>query len=100
MAGATVPDGPQRRACVVTGGSSGIGEAVCRRFREAGHAVISVARRPSALEGLVGSVLADLAVEGGAAWSRWLAGGSGRVLSSDADARRGDQVDAPDAWNV
>jgi NAD(P)-dependent dehydrogenase (short-subunit alcohol dehydrogenase family) len=37
----------QGKAAVVTGGSSGIGQAIARRFREAGADVLVVDRRPS-----------------------------------------------------
>merc|ERR1740120_581275 len=52
--------GSKRRLCVVTGGSSGIGEAICSRFVAEGYEAICVARKRSQLE-KVQSVEADLA---------------------------------------
>jgi 3-oxoacyl-[acyl-carrier protein] reductase len=37
---------PKQRLAVVTGGSAGIGEAICRQLLDAGGAVVSMARRP------------------------------------------------------
>jgi 3-oxoacyl-[acyl-carrier protein] reductase len=39
---------PKQRLAVVTGGSAGIGEAICRQLLDAGGAVVSMARRPPA----------------------------------------------------
>ncbi|MGH8209178.1 MAG: SDR family NAD(P)-dependent oxidoreductase, partial [Steroidobacteraceae bacterium] len=36
------------RFALVTGGSAGIGAAICRRFLDAGYQVISLARRAAA----------------------------------------------------
>lgn len=58
-------DEQDERVCVVTGGSSGIGAAVCRLFAGRGHRVISVARRRSSIAG-VESVDLDLAEPAGA----------------------------------
>jgi len=48
-----------RKICVVTGGSSGIGAAVCAEFAANGYEVVCVARRPCPLASAK-SVLADL----------------------------------------
>jgi 3-oxoacyl-[acyl-carrier protein] reductase len=37
---------PKQRLAVVTGGSAGIGEAICHQLLDAGWAVVSMARRP------------------------------------------------------
>jgi len=50
----------QPRLCVVCGGSSGIGAAVCARFVREGYQVLSLSRRPCSVEG-VESVIVDLA---------------------------------------
>lgn len=39
--------GKMRQTAIVTGGSSGIGAAVCRSFLDAGYEVISLARHPA-----------------------------------------------------
>ncbi|MBS1179130.1 MAG: short-chain dehydrogenase, partial [Proteobacteria bacterium] len=37
---------PKKRLAVVTGGSAGIGEEICRQLLADGWAVVSMARRP------------------------------------------------------
>jgi NAD(P)-dependent dehydrogenase (short-subunit alcohol dehydrogenase family) len=50
------------RKAVVTGGSTGIGVAICRELIDAGYDVISLARRPAGLKSpRLRSVLVDLA---------------------------------------
>lgn len=52
----------ESRVAVVTGGSTGIGTAICRTLLEAGYEVVSLARRPAPLSSpRLHSVLADLA---------------------------------------
>ena len=49
------------KKAVVTGGSTGIGVAICRELLEAGYEVISLARRPARLEApRLRSVIVDL----------------------------------------
>jgi 3-oxoacyl-[acyl-carrier protein] reductase len=43
-------DDMQARWAIVTGGSAGIGEAICRHLLDAGWGVVSMARRASAIE--------------------------------------------------
>ena len=38
------------RTAIVTGGSTGIGESICRHFLEAGYTVLNLARREASLE--------------------------------------------------
>ncbi|MCB1404639.1 MAG: SDR family NAD(P)-dependent oxidoreductase, partial [Rhodobacteraceae bacterium] len=53
-----------RGLVVITGASRGIGRALARRFEEAGHPVLAVARTPAGGEG---AVAADLARRDGVA---------------------------------
>jgi len=39
-----------KRTAVVTGGSAGIGESICRHFLEAGYTVLNLSRRAAAIE--------------------------------------------------
>lgn len=41
---------PAHKTIVVTGGSTGIGAAICRAFLDAGHEVVNLARRPLELD--------------------------------------------------
>ena len=53
---------PKQRLAVVTGGSAGIGEAICRQLLDAGWAVVSMARRaPSFTHEHLHSIEVDLA---------------------------------------
>ncbi|MBT6586751.1 MAG: SDR family NAD(P)-dependent oxidoreductase, partial [Gammaproteobacteria bacterium] len=37
----------RERTALVTGGSTGIGESICKHFLEAGYTVLNLARRPA-----------------------------------------------------
>jgi short-subunit dehydrogenase len=52
----TLPSPADDRAALVTGASSGIGEAVARELYRRGHRVVLVARRVEQLEGLAGEL--------------------------------------------
>jgi len=54
---------PSPKVAIVTGASSGIGEATARRFAEEGHAVVLAARRRDLLD----RVVADITRDGGRA---------------------------------
>ena len=53
------PPHPERRPAVVTGASSGIGEATALALAAAGHPVVVGARRVDRLEELAGKIVAD-----------------------------------------
>jgi NAD(P)-dependent dehydrogenase (short-subunit alcohol dehydrogenase family) len=49
------------RTAIVTGGSAGIGAAICRGLLDAGYEVISLARRPASAGARLESICVDLA---------------------------------------
>lgn len=57
---ATTNGSSRERVVIVTGGSAGIGAAICRAFAESGHAVISLSRRAQSQPFLAKSVAVDL----------------------------------------
>lgn len=69
--------GPTGKIAVITGASSGIGEATARRLADVGMTVIAVARRADRLEALAGEPRR----------------GSGRIVAHVADVRSTDDVD-------
>lgn len=69
---------PQGRIAVVTGASSGIGEATARRLADVGMTVIAVARRAERLEQLASEPRS----------------GSGRIVAHVCDVRTTEAVDA------
>jgi NADP-dependent 3-hydroxy acid dehydrogenase YdfG len=69
-------EGLQSKVCVVTGASSGIGEATARRLAEAGAAVALVARRGDRLEAL----------------AKEIEDGGGKALPITADITEEDQA--------
>jgi NAD(P)-dependent dehydrogenase (short-subunit alcohol dehydrogenase family) len=73
---------PRGKVVVVTGASSGIGEATARRLAQAGVTVVAVARRLERLEAL----------------ARELDGAPGRVVPYAADVADTAAVDALAAW--
>ena len=56
---ARFPEHPERRAAVVTGASSGIGQATAELLAARGHPVVIGARRLEALEGIAESIRAE-----------------------------------------
>ncbi|MBW2509674.1 MAG: SDR family oxidoreductase [Deltaproteobacteria bacterium] len=50
---------PSPKVAIVTGASSGIGEATARRFAEGGHAVVLAARRRDLLDRIVADITRD-----------------------------------------
>jgi NADP-dependent 3-hydroxy acid dehydrogenase YdfG len=62
------PAHPDRRPAVITGASSGIGEAIARALAAAGHPVVLGARRVEKCEGIAG----EIAASGGEAYARLL----------------------------
>jgi NADP-dependent 3-hydroxy acid dehydrogenase YdfG len=57
--------GSTRKVVLVTGASSGIGEAIAARLAREGHQVVAGARRTDRLEHLVGNTRDDAAAAGG-----------------------------------
>jgi len=73
------PERQQRRVAVITGASSGIGEAIVLRLAAEGWTVVAAARRVDRLEELAARALA--------------AGGPGRVIPARLDVRDTPSVD-------
>jgi NADPH:quinone reductase-like Zn-dependent oxidoreductase len=57
--GRTLPDSVDGKVTVITGGSSGIGEAVAKKIAGAGGQVVLVARTPEKLEKVADEIRGD-----------------------------------------
>lgn len=86
------PEPPQRQNVLITGASSGIGEALARCFAREGHRLLLVARRAGRLQALADALRRDHGIVA-EAWPADLARADGVAALLDALKRRRRRID-------